>query len=287
LEESAGHTQLRIIGGTPVSALYGVFHLLADVGAERPILVDHAESPSAPIRWTDEWDNLNGSIERGYAGRSIFFDNGHVRPDLTRAADYARLLASIGINGCNVNNVNADLDLLTTDHLREFARIADAFRPWGVKLALSVDLSSPQSVGKLSTFDPKDPAVIAWWQTKVDEIYTLIPNFGGFTVKADSEGRVGPQKYGRTPADAANVLARALKPHGGVVLYRGFVYNNHLDWHDLKADRARAGVDNFAYLDGKFEPNVIIQVKEGPIDFQAREPVSPLFAALRHTPQAI
>ena len=133
-----------------------------------------------------------------------------------------------------------------------------------------------------------DPAVIAWWQEKVDEIYTLIPDFGGFTVKADSEGRVGPSKYGRTPADAANVLARALKQHGGVVLYRGFVYNNHLDWQDLKADRARrAGVDNFAYLDGKFDPNVIIQIKEGPIDFQAREPVSPLFAALRHTPVAI
>ena len=183
--------------------------------------------------------------------------------------------------------MNADLDLLTTEHIKEFARIADAFRPWGVKLALSVDLTSPQTVGGLDTFDPLDPKVIAWWQKKVDEIYTLIPDFGGFTVKADSEGRKGPSQYGRTPADAANVLARALAPHHGVVLYRGFVYNNHLDWHDLKADRARAGVDNFASLDGKFEKNVIIQIKEGPIDFQAREPVSPLFAALRHTPEAI
>ena len=210
-----------------------------------------------------------------------------MRQDLTRAGEYARLLASVGINGCNVNNVNADLDLLTTEHLKEFARIADVFRPWGVKLALSIDLTSPQTVGGLDTFDPLDPKVIAWWQKKVDEIYTLIPDFGGFTVKADSEGRKGPSQYGRTPADAANVLARALAPHHGVVLYRGFVYNNHLDWHDLKADRARAGVDNFASLDGKFEKNVIIQIKEGPIDFQAREPVSPLFAALRHTPQAI
>ena len=159
--------------------------------------------------------------------------------------------------------------------------------PGACKLALSIDLSSPQTVGGLDTFDPVDPAVIAWWQKKVDEIYTLIPNFGGFTVKADSEGRVGPSKYGRTPADAANVLARALRPHGGVVLYRGFVYNNHLDWNDLKADRARAGDDNFASLDGKFEPNVVIQIKEGPIDFQVREPVSPLFAALRHTSEAI
>jgi alpha-glucuronidase len=282
-----GHTLLEVIGGTPESEIYAAFHLLEEVGAEQPIPADDRQSPSAPIRWVDEWDNLNGTIERGYAGRSIFFDNGHVRQDLRRAGEFARLLASIGINGCNVNNVNADLQTLSTEHLREFARIADAFRPWGVKLALSVDLSSPQTVGDLDTFDPKDPAVIAWWQKKVGEIYTLIPNFAGFTVKADSEGRVGPSKYGRTPADAANVLARALAPHHGVVLYRGFVYNNHLDWHDLKADRARAGVDNFAYLDGKFDPNVIIQIKEGPIDFQAREPVSPLFAALRHTSEAI
>jgi alpha-glucuronidase len=282
-----GHTLLEVIGGTPASEIYAAFHLLEEVGAEQPIPSDETQSPAAPIRWVDEWDNLNGTIERGYAGRSIFFDNGHVRSDLTRAGQYARLLSSIGINGCNVNNVNAALDLLTTEHLHEFARIADAFRPWGVKLALSVDLSSPQTVGHLPTFDPLDPTVVAWWQKKVDEIYTLIPDFGGFTVKADSEGRVGPSKYGRSPADAANVLARALAPHHGVVLYRGFVYNNHLDWRDPKADRARAGVDNFQRYDGKFEPNVIIQIKEGPIDFQAREPVSPLFAALHHTNEAI
>jgi alpha-glucuronidase len=278
---------LLITGASPQAELYGVFHLLEEIATQQTIPAVYQSAPSAPIRWTDEWDNLNGTIERGYAGSSIFFENGHVRQDLTRAGEYARLLSSIGINGCNVNNVNADLDLLTTEHLKEFARIADVFRPWGVKLALSIDLTSPQTVGGLSTFDPLDPQVIAWWQKKIDEIYTLIPDFGGFTVKADSEGRKGPSQYGRTPADAANVLARALAPHHGVVLYRGFVYNNHLDWHDLKADRARAGVDNFAYLDGKFEKNVIIQIKEGPIDFQAREPVSPLFAALRHTPEAI
>jgi alpha-glucuronidase len=278
---------LAIWGTSYASELYAVFHLLEEIGSQQPIPRDYRSAAFVPIRWVDEWDNLNGTIERGYAGRSIFFESGHVKPDLTRAGKYARLLASIGINGCNVNNVNADLDLLTTAHLREFARIADVFRPWGVKLALSVDLTSPQTVGGLDTFDPLDPQVIAWWQKKIDEIYTLIPDFGGFTVKADSEGRKGPSQYGRTPADAANVLARALAPHGGVVLYRGFVYNNHLDWHDLKADRARAGVDNFAYLDGKFDKNVIIQIKEGPIDFQAREAVSPLFAALRHTPEAI
>ncbi len=268
--------------------LYAVFYLLERIAAQKPLSPEtDFQSPAAPIRWTDEWDNLNGTIERGFAGRSIFFDNGHVRPDLTRVGQYARLLASVGINGCNINNVNADLDLLTTDHLKEIARIADQFRPWGVKLALSVDLTSPQTVGHLPTFDPKDPTVIAWWQKKVDEIYTLMPDFGGFTVKADSEGRKGPSQYGRSPADAANVLARALAPHHGVVLYRGFVYNNHLDWNDPKADRARAGVDNFVRYDGQFEPNVIIQIKEGPIDFQTREPVSPLFANLPHTSMAI
>jgi alpha-glucuronidase len=154
-------------------------------------------------------------------------------------------------------------------------------------MSLSVDLSSPQVVGGLTTFDPLDPSVIAWWQKKVDEIYTLIPDFGGFVIKADSEGRVGPSQYHRTPAEAANTVARALAPHHGVVLYRGFVYNNHLDWNDLKADRARAGYDNFHALDGTFEPNVVIQIKHGPIDFQVREPVSPLFAALQHTSQAI
>ncbi len=283
----AGRTDASIVGGTPQAELYGVFRFLELVATGKPLPPQERSSPSAPIRWTDEWDNLNGTIERGYAGRSLFFENGHVRQDLTRAGEYARLLSSVGINGCNVNNVNADLDLLTTEHLKEFARIAEAFRPWGVKLALSIDLTSPQTVGGLPTFDPLDPTVIAWWGKKVDEIYTLMPDFGGFTVKADSEGRKGPSQYGRSPADAANVLARALAPHGGVVLYRGFVYNNHLDWQDRKADRARAGVDNFVKYDGQFEPNVIIQIKEGPIDFQAREPVSPLFAALHNTNVAI
>jgi alpha-glucuronidase len=282
-----GRKYLIVQAGSPTAELYAVFHILEEIEQGHTLPAFFSSAPSAPIRWTDEWDNLNGTIERGYAGRSIFFENGHVKQDLTRAGEYARLLASIGINGCNINNVNADLDVLTTEHIKEFARIADVFRPWGVRLALSIDLTSPQTVGGLDTFDPLDPKVIAWWQKKVDEIYTLIPDFGGFTVKADSEGRKGPSQYGRTPADAANVLARALAPHHGVVLYRGFVYNNHLDWHDLKADRARAGVDNFAYLDGKFDKNVIIQIKEGPIDFQAREPVSPLFAALQHTPEAI
>jgi alpha-glucuronidase len=279
--------RIVIAGNTPRAELYGAFHLLEEIAATQSIPEAETQTASASIRWTDEWDNLNGTIERGYAGPSFFFKDGHGRQDLHRASDYARLLASVGINGCNANNVNADLDLLTSAHLKEYARLAGAFRPWGVKLALSVDLTAPQTVGHLPTFDPADPTVIAWWKHKVDEIYTLIPDFGGFTVKADSEGRLGPSKYGRSPADAANVLARALAPHGGLVLYRGFVYNNHLDWHDPKADRARAGVDNFVRFDGQFESNVVIQIKEGPIDFQAREPVSPLFAALHHTNVAI
>jgi alpha-glucuronidase len=281
-----GHTYWIIAGGTGRGELYGVFHVLEQIAQQKPF-APAAESPSSPIRWVNQWDNFDGTIERGYAGRSIFYDNGHVRPDLTRVAEYGRLLASIGLNGATVNNVNSNLHTLDPEMIGELARIADAFRPWGVRMSLSVDLSSPQVVGHLSTFDPLDPKVEAWWRSKVDQIYKAIPDFAGFVIKADSEGRVGPSKYGRTPAQAANTVARALKPHGGVVLYRGFVYNNHLDWNDLKADRARAGYDNFHALDGKFEPNVVIQIKHGPIDFQVREPVSPLFAALRHTNQAI
>src|SRR6266403_1849806 len=262
-----------ILGADPRGELYGAFHLLDLVASNQPLPTKPTtESPSSPIRWVNQWDNLDGTIERGYAGRSIFFDNGHVRADLTRVHDYGRLLASIGINGVTVNNVNSDLRTLEPEMIQELARIADQLRPWGVRMSLSVDLSSPQVVGHLPTFDPVDPTVIAWWQSKVDEIYKAIPDFAGFVIKADSEGRVGPSKYGRTPAQAANTVARALRPHGGVVLYRGFVYNNHLDWNDLKADRARAGYDNFRELDGSFDRNVVIQVKHGPIDFQVREP---------------
>ena len=207
--------------------------------------------------------------------------------DLTRAADYARLLASVGINGCTINNVNANPRVLAPEFLPQLARIAAAFRPWGVELSISVDLGSPKTIGGLNTFDPLDPLVAAWWKRRVDEIYRIIPDFGGFVLKADSEGRVGPSTYGRTHADAANVLAAALKPHGGIVVYRGFVYNHHLDWRNLKNDRARAAYDNFHDLDGKFAVNAAVQIKYGPIDFQVREPVSPLFGGLKHTNETI
>lgn len=277
-----------VIGGDDQGALYGTFNLLAQIAQQKDLsTLKDLESPSAPIRWVSEWDNLDGSIERGYAGRSVFFENGKVRDDLTRVADYARLLASVGINGCVINNVNADTRLLRPEFLPQIARVADAFRPWGVRLALSVDLSSPKSVGGLSTFDPLDAQVAIWWKETAYRIYKQIPDFAGFVVKADSEGRSGPSQYGRSAADAANVIARALRPHRGVVIYRGFVYNHHLDWRDPKTDRAKAAYDYFHLLDGKFEDNVVLQIKYGPIDFQAREPVSPLFGAMPRTNEAI
>jgi alpha-glucuronidase len=288
-----GFTLKRLSNGYAVYSpstrgeLYGVFRLMELVAEGKPLPEQLREDPAAPIRWVNQWDNFDGSIERGYAGRSIFFDAGHVRADLTRVSEYGRLLASIGINGVTVNNVNANPHTLDSATLQELARIADALRPWGVRMSLSIPFASPQIVDGLDSSDPVDPKVAAWWRAKVDEIYKLVPDFGGFLVKADSEGQPGPSQYRRTPADYANVLANALAPHHGLVLYRGFVYNHHLDWHDLKADRARAGYDNFRALDGKFAPNVVIQVKHGPIDFQVREPVSPLFAALQHTSQAI
>jgi alpha-glucuronidase len=283
-----GEALLIVAGGDERGVLYGAFALLRFLATGQDLtslnLRDH---PALSIRWVDDWDNPDGSIERGYAGRSIFFEGGNVRPDLAPVAEYARLLASVGINGCNVNNVNAEPQLLDSGHIKQLARIADAMRPWGVHLAMSVAIASPQKIGGLSTYDPLDPAVRAWWTAKANEIYTLIPDFAGFTVKADSEGQLGPSSYGRTPADAANTLAAALAPHGGIVLYRAFVYNHHLDWRDPKADRARAAYDIFHPLDGKFAPNVVVQTKEGPIDFQAREPVSPLFAGLPRTNKAM
>jgi alpha-glucuronidase len=268
--------------------LYGVFTLLSKIARGESISsVDEIQQPYAPIRWVNQWDNLDGRIERGYGGPSIFFEAGKVRADLARAGQYARLLASIGVNGCTVNNVNAAPEVLDHNFIPQLMRIADAFRPWGVQLSISVDLSSPKVIGGLETFDPLDPRVGQWWRAKFDEIYGVIPDFAGVVIKADSEGRSGPSAYGRTHADAANVVARALKPHGGVVFYRAFVYNHHLDWRNLKNDRAKAAYDNFYPLDGDFDDNAIVQIKNGPIDFQVREPVSPLFAGLHRTNEAI
>jgi alpha-glucuronidase len=287
-EKFRGVDCLIVTATTDRGVLYGVFALLSKIAREENVSALHeTQQPSAPIRWVDQWDNLDGRIERGYAGPSIFFENGNVRTDLTRAGEYARLLASIGINGCAINNVNANPRVLEDDFLPQLARVADVFRPWGVRLSISVDLSSPKVIGGLDTFDPVDPRVAEWWKKKFDALYTLIPDFAGVVVKADSEGRLGPATYNRTPADAANVIARALAPHGGIVFYRAFVYNHHLDWTNPKNDRARAAYDIFHPLDGKFDDNVIIQIKHGPIDFQVREPVSPLFSGLEKTNEAI
>lgn len=283
-----GFDCIIVAGSNERGVLYGVFALLSKIARGQNLAgLDEVQQPYAPIRWVNQWDNLDGRIERGYAGHSIFFDNGAVRADLSRVRDYARLLASIGLNGCTINNVNADPKVLVDDFLPQLARVADALRPWGIQMAISVQFSSPKTMGGLDSFDPLDPRVIDWWRKKADQIYQQIPDLGGFVVKADSEGQLGPSTYGRTPADAANVIARALKLHGGVVFYRAFVYNHHLDWRDPKNDRAKAAYENFHPLDGKFDDNVIIQIKHGPIDFQVREPVSPLFSGLEKTNQAI
>jgi alpha-glucuronidase len=283
-----GFECILIAARTEPGVLYGVFALLSKIARNEDILtIDERQQPHAPLRWINQWDNLDGHIERGYAGPSIFFEAGEIRTDLTRANAYARLLASVGINGCTINNVNADPRILSESFIPQLARVADVFRPWGVRLSVSVDLSAPKAIGGLPTFDPLDSRVAEWWRRKVDKIYRQIPDFGGFVVKADSEGRSGPSNYGRSPADAANVIARALKGQGGVLFYRAFVYDHHLDWRNLKNDRAKAAYDIFHPLDGTFEDNVVVQIKNGPIDFQVREPISPLLGGLQKTNEAI
>ncbi|HUA37229.1 MAG TPA: alpha-glucuronidase family glycosyl hydrolase [Candidatus Sulfopaludibacter sp.] len=268
--------------------LYGTFALLRTMALYESIVrLDDEENPYAPIRVINQWDNLDGTIERGYAGGSIFWANGHIVSDLTRVGDYARLLASLGLDGCSINNVNADPHAIDNEHIRELARAAAVFRPWGVKLFVCINFGSPKSIGGLDTFDPLDPRVIDFWNKKVEEIYAAIPDFGGFIMKADSEGELGPSAYGRTHADAANVVARPLKAHSGIVFYRGFVYNHHADWRNLKLDRAKAAYNNFHHLDGQFANNAIVQIKNGPIDFQVREPASPLFGGLDKTAMAL
>jgi len=285
---AGSHEYLVITGPNERGVLYGAFALLRKIALHESIArLDEKENPYAPIRAINQWDNPNGTIERGYAGRSIFWADDHIVKDLTRVRDYARLLASVGINGCSINNVNADPRVIRTDYVPELARVAEAFRPYGIKLFVCVNFGSPKSIGGLDTFDPLDSRVIDFWQKKVDEIYAAIPDFGGFIMKADSEGELGPSAYGRNHADAANVVARLLKAHGGIVFYRGFVYDHHADWRNLKNDRAKAAYDNFHKLDGKFEDNAIVQIKNGPIDFQVREPASPLFGGLEKTAMVI
>ncbi|KAL3455744.1 glycoside hydrolase superfamily [Aspergillus heterothallicus] len=279
-----------ILGQNSRGALYGAFEYLSLLAqGDFTALTNTAltSNPHAPIRWVNQWDNMDGSIERGYAGPSIFFASGRIVNDLTRVREYARLLASIRINAVIVNNVNANATLLSSENMDGLARLADTMRPYGVSIGISLNFASPQSFGGLDTYDPLDESVITWWSSVTDELYSRIPDLAGYLVKASSEGQPGPDAYNRTLAEGANLFARALAPHGGVLMFRAFVYDHHISEKNWKNDRANAAVDFFAPLDGEFDKNVVVQIKYGPIDFQVREPVSPLFAHLRQTNVAI
>lgn len=258
--------------------LYGTFQLLRRMEAGEPLEhLDIRDRPLLPLRVLDHWDNLDRTVERGYAGKSLW--DWQRLPDASdpRYVDYARANASVGINGTVLNNVNADPKMLSAAYLQKAAALANVFRTYGIHVYLSVRFSSPIEIGGLKTADPFNPDVQAWWRLKADEIYRLIPDFGGFVVKANSEGQPGPQDYNRTHSDGANVIADALKPHGGTVFWRAFVYGASAK------DRALQAFDEFRPLDGKFRDNVIVQVKNGPIDFQPREPFHPLFGQMPHT----
>ncbi|MCC7634014.1 alpha-glucuronidase family glycosyl hydrolase [Stenotrophomonas rhizophila] len=275
-----GRQVLLVAARRDIGVLHGVFHLLRllQTGASLDAL-ELRESPRLRLRVLNHWDNLDGHVERGYAGRSLW--DWQTLPEWRdpRYTDYARANASLGINGTVLNNVNASAQSLAPDYLDKAATLADMFRPYGIRVYLSARFSAPIELGGLKTADPLDPAVQRWWRDKADEIYARIPDFGGLLVKANSEGQPGPQDYGRSHADGANLLADALAPHGGVVMWRAFVYA-----HDVPADRATQAYSEFAGLDGAFRPNVNLQVKNGPLDFQPREPFHPLFGAMPRTP---
>ena len=279
-----------IKGQSEVGILYGVFHLIRIINQDKSLKdLDIKEIPKNPLRMLNHWDNPDGSIERGYSGNSFFFKNGEIIIN-KRTRDYARLVSSIGINAVVINNVNVKneaIEFITDKYLPRLKDLSDIFNEYGIKLFLSVDFAAPIDIGGLSTADPLDMDVIEWWKKQSKIIYSNIPNFGGFLVKADSEGRPGPFTYNRTHADGANMLAKAIDIYNGIVIWRCFVYNCQQDWRDRKTDRARAGYDNFMPIDGEFDNNVILQIKNGPMDFQVREPVSPLFGGLKKTNQML
>jgi alpha-glucuronidase len=269
-----------ISGRTELGVLYGTFALLRHLQTGKPLAgLDITSAPRFRLRMLDHWDNLDGTIERGYAGTSIW-DWGALPDRLSpRYRDYARANASLGINAAALTNVNADARVLTEAYLPKVAALAGAFRPYGIRIFLSARFSAPIEIGGLPTADPLDARVRAWWRDKAREIYQHIPDFGGFLVKANSEGQPGPQDYGRTHADGANVLADALADHGGIAIWRAFVYRA-----DVAEDRAKQAYNELVPLDGDFRRNVCVQVKNGPIDFQPREPFHPLFGAMPRTP---
>lgn len=280
----------EISASSQTGLLYGVFALLRNLQIQKVTDFDtwsfqEEKAPSNPIRIINHWDNLDGSIERGYSGKSFFFaEDDLIVGERTKA--YARLISSVGINAAVINNVNvkgAATELISDRYYGKLRGMAEILGAYGVKLFLSINFASPIELGGMDTADPCEDAVRAWWTKKAEEIWRNVPEIGGFLVKADSEGRPGPFTYQRTHAEGANMLADAVRPYGGLVIWRCFVYNCQQDWRDTKTDRARAGYDNFMPIDGKFADNVILQIKNGPMDFQVREPVSPLFGGLRKT----
>lgn len=275
---------VAVVGNRPVGVLYGTFHLLRlmQEGKNISSLLPITESPKITHRILNHWDNLDRTVERGYAGFSIW--NWHTLPDYidTRYVDYARANASIGINGTVLTNVNANALVLTPQYIDKVKALADLFRPYGIKVYLTARFSSPIEIGGMETADPLNEEVRSWWKAKVDEIYKEIPDFGGFVVKANSEGQPGPQNYDRTHADGANMLAEALAPHNGIVMWRAFVYS-----HEVPDDRHKQANNEFEPFDGQFRDNVFIQVKNGAIDFQPREPFHPLFGAMPKTKLAL
>lgn len=274
-----GHKATVIAANSDVGVLYGAFAFLRLIQTRQALdALDIASAPRLKHRVLDHWDNLNRTVERGYAGFSIWDWQKLPYYLDPRYRDYARADASIGINGIVLNNVNAQAEVLLPLYIAKVAALANVFRPYGIKVYLSARFSAPVDLGDLKTADPLDPAVKAWWRAKADQIYRAVPDFGGFLVKANAEGEPGPQDYHRTHADGANMLADALAPHRGIVMWRAFVYA------DNDEDRAKQAYDEFKPLDGQFRPNVLLQVKYGPIDFQPREPFHPLFGAMPHTP---
>ncbi|SDT08046.1 alpha-glucuronidase [Actinoplanes derwentensis] len=284
-----------VLADEPRGLLYGLFEVVRlGESAFGSGLGAAIHRPAMRLRMINHWDNVDahpvmGQVERGYAGGSLFWQDGLPRRDLARVQAYGRLLAACGINAATVNNVNvhrAETHLLT-DRLGEVAAIARVLRPYGVRVHLSVNFAAPIVLGALATADPLDPAVRDWWASATRRVYEAIPDFGGYVVKADSEGQPGPFAYGRSHAEGADMLADAVAPFGGVVHWRAFVYNHRQDWRDRSTDRARAAYDHFVPLDGRFRDNVIVQVKHGPMDFQVREPVSPVIAAMPATRVAV
>ncbi|WP_440192588.1 alpha-glucuronidase [Anaerocolumna jejuensis] len=282
--------RIRITAAEPEGLLYGSFDLIRQVQRGVSLRgINRLKLPDNPLRMLNHWDNMDGSIERGYSGNSFFFRNDRVLVE-ERTEDYARLTASVGINGVVINNVNVTekaTRLITGEYADSLKRMGEIFSKYGIRLYLSLNFAAPMELGGLETADPEAEEVRAWWQEQMKETFRNIPSLGGFLVKADSEGRPGPLTYGRTQAQGANMLAEAVRPYGGIIIWRCFVYNCTQDWRDRKTDRARSAYDYFMPLDGKFEENVILQIKNGPMDFQVREPVSSLFGSLKNTNQML